>query len=384
MTLRFHWRLLEGGEGDDSRLAPGRHDAVKSRPDLDAQVRFCRDAELAGIDSLLVDVGFAKPDPIALATALARLTMSIHFMVACRPGLMSPTLFVQQVNTFSALCGGRIRLNVVSGQSLSELGYYGDTLDHDARYDRMCEYLAICREFWRDAGPVEHSGSFYRIRDGRLRTPFVSPSARAPEIFIGGNSAASRKVATQRADCWVRFPLPLDQLAEEIRPVLNAGKQAALRMAVLARPTRAEALDAARSLVETEAESETRRRDLLAFVGASDSESIRSVDELAREEWLTSCLWTGAVPTLGITCVCLLGSYDEVAEQLVLLGKIGISQFILSGWPKWDEMVRFGREIIPRVRALEKGTSDLEHRNRGEDLGGRLDHAKVVTTGGVD
>ena len=31
-----------------------------------------------------------------------------------------------------------------------------------------------------------------------------------------------------------------------------------------------------------------------------------------------------------------------------------MSHFILSGWPKWDEMVRFGREVVPRARALER------------------------------
>jgi alkanesulfonate monooxygenase len=383
MKLRFHWRLLEGGEADTGPRGGLYHDAKKGLPDLDTQARFCRDAEQAGIDSLLVDVGFAKPDPMVLAAALAQLTTSMHFMVACRPGLMSPALFVQQVNTFSALSGGRIRLNVVSGQSCRELGYYGDTLDHDARYDRMCEYLAICHEFWKDAGPVEHSGVFYTIRDGRLRTPFVSPLSRAPEIFIGGNSTSCREVATRRADCWVRFPLPLDQLTGEIRSVLSAGKEVALRLAVLARPTRAAALDAAYTLVE--AESETRRRDLLAFVGASDSESIRSIDELARKEWLSSCLWTGAVPTFGITCVCLLGSYEEVAEHLVLLGRLGISQFILSGWPKWGEMIRFGQEIIPRVRTLEQDIAPgLERGHGGGDGEGPLDHAEVAAAGGVD
>jgi alkanesulfonate monooxygenase len=381
-TLRFHWRLLEGGEASAGPLGGLRHDALKGLPDLEVQARFCRDAERAGIDSLLVDVGFAKADPMILAVALARLTTSIHFMVACRPGLMSPTLFVQQVNTFSALCGGRIRLNVVSGQSLRELRSYGDSLDHDARYARMCEFLEICLAFWHQDGPIEYAGDFYQIRDGRLQTPFVSDWSRAPEIFVGGNSAASREVAVRRGDCWVRFPLPLDELAREIRPVLDAGKQAGLRMAVITRPTREEALGAARSLVEMNAGSETRSRGLRAFVEASDSESIRSLDELARDEWLAPCLWTGAVPFFGITCVCLLGSYDEVAEQLISLGKIGISQFIFSGWPKWDEMVRFGREVIPRVRDLEDYTHCANEESTDDRIVDPHGHARIAEASG--
>ena len=350
MNLRFHWRLLEGGEDNQARLASGRYDAVKGQPDLETQVDFCRDAELAGIDALLVDVGFAKPDPMTLAMALARRTATVAFMVACRPGLMSPTLFVQQVNTFSAIANGRISLNVVAGHSAVEMAYFGDSLDHDSRYARMDEFLAICREFWGTDQPVNFSGNHFAIREGRLRTPFVAATARAPEIFVGGNSGSARDVAARRADCWMRFPLAPDRLAAEIRPVLDAGKQVGLRLAVIARSTRDEALAAARELI---ADADDAARDLRSFVQLSDSHAVRSIDYLAEQEWLTPCLWTGAVSTLGVTNVCLLGSYDEVAAQLVELGEIGVSQFILSGWPKWDEMVRFGREVIPRVHGRQ-------------------------------
>jgi alkanesulfonate monooxygenase len=361
--LRFHWRLLEGGEAAAAATGARRFDASKGLPDLDAQARFCRDAEAAGIDALLVDVGTAKPDPTVLAAALADRTETIRFMVACRPGLTAPAQFVQQINTLAAVSGGRVRLNVVSGHSGRELAAYGEPLDHDARYARMDEFLAVCRAFWQGGGPVDHAGAYYTVHDGRLATPFVSPEGPAPELFVGGNSAACRAVAARRGDCWVRFPLPLDRLAEEIRPVLDAGKQVALRMAVLARPTRAEATAAARAVIA--AEGGAHRDDLRAFVAASDSQSVRSAYALAEQEWLSPCLWTGAVAALGVTCVCLLGSYDEVATHLVELGGLGVSQFILSGWPKWEEMVRFGREVIPRVRDLERAAASGAARGVG-------------------
>ena len=349
MTLRFHWRLIDGGEGPGPSLT-GRHAASRGLPDLDALVRFCRDAERAGIDSLLLDFGFSKPDPMTLAAALCRRTERIKFMVACRPGLMSPTLFVQQVNTVSALAGGRISLNVVAGHSAEEMATYGASLDHDARYERMDEFLAVCRAFWESDDPVEFSGRHYQFRGGRLRTPFVAAGSRAPEVYVGGTSPAAREVAASRADCWVRFPLAPARLTDEIRPVLGAGRQVGLRLGVVARPTRGEALAAAGSLVEGAGAS---AGELRAFVGRSDSHSLRSIDELAATEWLTPRLWTGTVPALGVPNVCLLGSYDEVAGELAGLGELGVGQFILSGWPKWDEMVRFGSEVIPRVRALE-------------------------------
>lgn len=349
--IRFHWRLLEGGEAARSFTDVTRHDSTKGLPDLEAQTRFCRDAEDVGIDSLLVNVNYAQPDPMVLAMALARRTESITFMVATRPGLMSPTLFAQQVNTFSALSGGRISLNVVAGHTPKELAGYGDDLDHDARYARMDEFLAICQLLWAADGPVDFVGTYYTIRDGRINTPFVSSGRRGPEVFVGGNSASCREVAARRASCWLRFPLPPTELARELRPVLDAGKEVGLRMSVIARPTREEALSVAHRLVA--AGEDAKADDERAFVQSSDSQSVRAVFALAEQEWLTPHLWTGAVRRYGAPCVALVGSYDEVAEQLYHFGEIGIGHFILMGWPKWDEMVRFGREVIPRTRALE-------------------------------
>ena len=34
--------------------------------------------------------------------------------------------------------------------------------------------------------------------------------------------------------------------------------------------------------------------------------------------------------------------------------RIGVSQFIISGWPKLDEMIIFGHEVLPLVRQAEE------------------------------
>src|SRR4051794_39746954 len=141
--MRFHWRLIQGGDVQ-GMIGPERFTAAAALPEMAAQIAFCREAEQSGIDSVLVDVGSRKPDAMVLAMALAASTERLKFMVAHRPGLMSPTLFAQQVNTFSTLAGGRITLNMVAGHSPAEQLTYGDDVAHDARYERMKEYLTIC------------------------------------------------------------------------------------------------------------------------------------------------------------------------------------------------------------------------------------------------
>ena len=349
MRLRFHWRCLEAPDVMETNPSAPRHDPSRGDVDLSAQALFCREAAELGIDSLLMNVGFAVPDPLLLSAGLAARTDRIRFLVAVRPGLMSPTLFVQSVNTFSQVFPDRLSLNVVAGHSPAEQAAYGDAADHDRRYDRMDEFLTICRALWEQEAPVSFEGRYYTIREARLHTRFLPASAGRPQIYVGGNSEACRRVAGRHADVWMRFPAPMDELTASIRPLLQDGREVGLRMAVLARPTRDEALEAARALVPDRPDDKTSDED--AFVRRSDSQSIREVFALGSREWLSPALWTGAVRRYGAPSVVLLGSYDEVADQIRELGELGISQYILHGWPKWDEMRRFGTEVLPRVRS---------------------------------
>ena len=50
----------------------------------------------------------------------------------------------------------------------------------------------------------------------------------------------------------------------------------------------------------------------------------------------------------------LLGSPREIADLLLEYKRVGISQFIMSGWPEMDEVARFGREVLPLVREGEQ------------------------------
>jgi alkanesulfonate monooxygenase len=347
--LQFHWRLIQGG--DVTEMIPEDRVASKAAlPEIAAQTAFCRDAEQLGIDSVLVDISVGKPDPLVLAMVLATATDRLKFMVAHRPGLMSPTLFVQQVNTFSTLASGRITLNFVAGHSPAEQLYYGDNLPHDERYERMREYLTICRRLWSGETTVDFAGRHYRIEAGRVRTPFIAPDRQAPEVYLGGGSGRAREVASELADCWLRFGDTVENVARESAPVVGNGREVGLRIACITRPTRGEAVNVARALLES-AGIHRRRESEAAFVKGSDSESIRRVSELGEFEWLGGCLWAGGVRALGATSIALVGTPGDVANEILKFRQAGISQFILHGWPKWEEMRIFCREVLPLLKS---------------------------------
>lgn len=358
--LRIHWSLSQVGDTMRRTQATTKMSGLLS---LDAQIEFCRRAEEHGVESVLMAIGFTRPDPLALSAALAMKTERIKFMVACRPGLLSPTLFVQQINTLSALTGGRVCINIVAGHSPGELRYYGDALSHDERYERTGEFLSVCRAFWRREGEVTFRGKFYTIEEGRLNTPFVSGERSAPEIFLGGNSELAERLAIDHADCLWRFPDAIERLGPAVRRVTAQGKEVGLLVSIIARATREEAQAHARAMIERAgaAARETQREwgkrsDSVGFRGNLD---LGERGERGEAEWLGPCLWTGAIPYLGAPAIALVGSREQIARTLVEYRSLGVSQLLFMGWPDLDEMTHFGREVLPLVREFERDAAPL-------------------------
>jgi alkanesulfonate monooxygenase len=371
MELKFHWRLLQGGERSAITRTTGSSETSTGLPDLEAQIDFCRKAEEAGIHGLLTDFGASKPDSILLATALGLATTKIEFIIAYRSGLIMPTSFVQQLNTLSSLIGGRLSLNIVAGHSPEEQAYYGDFLPREQRYARTAEFLELCLALWRRKGPVTYDGQFYRTKDTRLGTPYVANQRACPEIFIAGGSDEAQELAKRCGTLWMRMGDIPENLRVSNQRVLAAGKEVGLRMAVIARPTHAEAVRAAHELVATLDRSLQEREKEAEFVKKSDSVSIKAIYQMAdKDEWPASYLWRGAVRTHGPATVCLVGSPEELACVFMEYKKVGITQFILSGWPKLEEMAYFGTHVLPIVREKERALDKEQASNYAEYTAG--------------
>src|SRR5215211_7974308 len=213
MSLKFHWMLPKAGEVTlDNQQTPRdaaryRIESMQStspavRPDLTGWSHFAHHAEEAGIDSVLISFSRYEPDPFLVSCALGHAVKKLKFIIAYRSGLMQPATSVQQMNTVSALVQGRVSFNIVAGSSSEEQRGYGDFLSHDERYARAEEFLAVCNAFWGADGDVNFDGRHYRVEQGKLATPFVSPQRKAPEIYVSGHSAASEQLAYSQGTCW--------------------------------------------------------------------------------------------------------------------------------------------------------------------------------------
>lgn len=358
MNLRFHWMLPKSGEvalgvpqtprqAARYRIESTSISSPAARPEMEGWVRFARQAEKAGIESVLVALNRYEPDPLMISCALGRATKQLKFIAAYRSGLMQPASFVQQVNTLAGLIQGRVDLNIVAGSSTLEQHGYGDFLAHDERYARAEEFLAVCNAFWRANGEVDFNGKYYRVERGKLHTPFVAPDRTAPEIYISGHSEASEQLAFAQGTCWLRVADTPEKLQPIVARVRERGIRVCLRLGLICRPTREEAVNAAESLLpEDRQENTTRLKD--------DSQMYREGAAVARDAyWLNRSLWAGLVPHYGPVWTTLLGSPRELADAFLAYKHIGVSEFIISGWPEVDEVDIFGRDVLPLIRQAE-------------------------------
>jgi len=358
VNLKFHWMLPKSGEVASGvpqtpqqaaryRIESTRSDSRAAQPEMEGWLYFARRAEEAGIESVLVALNRYEPDPLIISCALGRATKSLKFIAAYRSGLMQPTTFVQQVNTLSGLIQGRIDLNIVAGSSTQEQHGYGDFLAHDERYARAEEFLAICNGFWRANGEVNFAGRHYQVEHGKLNTPFLAPDRNVPEIYVSGHSEPSERLAYSQGTCLLRVVDTTEKLRAAVARATTRGVRVCLRLALICRPTREEALQVALSLLpEDRRESTTAQKD--------DSQMYREGAAMAmNDHWLNPSLWAGLVPHYGPVWTTLLGSPDEVAAAFLSYREIGVSEFIISGWPEVDEVEIFGREVLPLIREAE-------------------------------
>jgi alkanesulfonate monooxygenase len=339
------------------RLEQTRFGSTAAFPDQNGWTQFARAAEAAGIESVLISISRHEPDPMLIACALGCSTQRLKYIVAYRSGAMLPTTFVQQLNTLSSLLGGRVAFNMVAGSSRAEQHAYGDHVEHDERYARADEFLAICRALWcqramaSDGAGIDFRGVHYEIENGFFPTPFVADSDGriGPEIYVSGHSAQAERLAVTRATCWLRCAEPPEAIAPLVARTRERGVEVGLRMCVMCRPTRDEAVDVLESLVPV------CRAGIWGEGNDARDDSKMYAEARSRPVWLGERLWTGLVPDCGPVWATLVGTPRELADALLDYGRVGVTQFILSSWPEISEVTRFGREVIPLVRAAEQG-----------------------------
>jgi len=358
MTLNVHWFLPTGGDSRD--VTPATDEAHQRPPSLDYLGQVARAADHLGFEGALTPTGTWCEDAWIVTAALLAQTRRLRFLVAFRPGLISPTLAAQMAATYQRVSGGRLLLNLVTGGEGQEMRRFGDHLDKEHRYARADEFLRVLRGAW-DETPLSWFGDYYDVEGATTRR---APSPR-PEIFFGGASAAAERVAAAHADVYLSWGEPPEALAERIARVraLAAEQERAprfgLRLHVIARERSEDAW------AETDRLLAAMDPDAVATMHAalsrSESEGQRRMAALhgGRTDELVVApnLWAGIGLVRGGAGTALVGSFEEVADRIAEYHALGFDELILSGHPHLEEAYTVGEGVLPLLRARGLVTS---------------------------
>ena len=325
--------------------------------DRDYVRAFAQAHEQAGFDRVLVPHHSTGPSATLTIAYAAAHTERVHYMLAHRPGFTAPTLAARQIATLDQFSGGRLGMHFISGGSDAEQRRDGDYLDHDQRYERTDEYLTILRRLWTSDQPFDHDGKHYRFEAGFSEVkPLQQPHV---PVYFGGASEAAIPVAGKHADVYALWGESLDQVKELTTRVraeaATHGRQ--VRFSVSFRPiiaaTEGAAWDRAENILQ-----ETRRLRVQAGYargGPQQSEGARRL--LAAAEKGTRVdkrLWTAIAQETGArsNSTALVGTPEQVADALLDYHDLGVTTFLIRGFDPLEDAIDFGRELIPRTRAL--------------------------------
>jgi alkanesulfonate monooxygenase len=353
VSLEFLWYIpntVEAGHRGD--------DVAAGWADLDRSVELARIVEDHGWAGALIGTGWGRPDTFTVATALAARTTRFRPLAAIRPGYWRPAHFASAAATLDHLSGGRLLVNIVSGQD--NLAAYGDAEgDQAERYARTREFIQLVRRLWTEEN-VTYRGEYFGVEGSTVTPrPWGADQGRHPRLYFGGASAAAEQVAAAEADVQLFWGEPLDGIAERIERLTtltrtlgreHAPLEFGLRITTLVRDTTEEAWrDAETKVAQLAGKGGQARKD--GHWGKAVGQQ-RLLDLAARGEVLDTCLYTtpGQFGGGGAGTTWLVGSHDEVAAALRRYQELGITHFVLSDTPYQAEAARVGDELLSRLR----------------------------------
>jgi alkanesulfonate monooxygenase len=325
---------------------------------LETLIEQAKTIEQNGWKGALIGTGWGRPDTFTVATVLAATTKSFEPLIAIRPGYWRPAQFASAAATLDHLSGGRVRVNVVSGQD--DLAAYGDVEgDQAERYGRTKEFMRLTRRLWTEES-VSFSGKYFSVEHSTLAPAIkVREGRRHPPLYFGGASDAAEHVAATEADVQLFWGEPLADIRERIER-LNALSsrldrdlaplEFGLRVTTLVRDTAEEAWR----------DAEAKVADMARIGGAGWNDHRRTIavgqrrllDLQARAEVLDDNLYTapGRYGGGGAGTTWLVGSAEDVARSLGKYQGLGITHFILSDTPYLVEMKRQGDRLLPLLK----------------------------------
>ena len=345
MPLSVHWFLPTDGDSRDV-VGFGPRPAAAGRPRLPrpgrpggraARLRRRAHADRRLVRGRLADHRRADPET----------TERLKFLVAFRPGLVSPTLAAQMAATFQRLSRRPAAAQRRHRRREPRAAPFGDFLDKDAATPAPTSSCRSCARAGRRE--VDFDGEHHRV-EGATVAHVPTPCRRLLRRLVRRRHGSPRP----HADVYLTWGEPPAVAAErsprirELWPPRGADDRFGIRLHVITRDTADEAWAEADRLLDgiDPADRRVRSRQGLA---RSESEGQRRMLALhggRRDDLeIPPNLWAGIGLVRGGAGTALVGSHEEVADRIEEYHAVGIDEFILSGYPHLEEAYWFGEGV---------------------------------------
>jgi FMN-dependent oxidoreductase (nitrilotriacetate monooxygenase family) len=152
-------------------------------------------------------VAWPRLDMSPWITAMSRVTSHVGFGLTYASTFMHPFYVARLLNSLDHITNGRIAFNVITSQRRADAENFGfdELMEHGRRYDRMEEFMHVCKALWNSVEPdafvweaetglvadpakvhaINHVGEFFKVK-GPLSVP-PSPQGTPVLIQAGGS-----------------------------------------------------------------------------------------------------------------------------------------------------------------------------------------------------
>ena len=349
MSLNIFWFLPTHGDGHYLGTAEGARAVDHGYLSQVAQA-----ADRLGYGGVLIPTGRSCEDSWLVAASLIPVTQRLKFLVALRPGIISPTVAARQAATLDRLSGGRALFNLVTGGDPDELAGDGLHLSHAERYQAADEFTRVWRRVL--AGEtVDLDGQHIQVKGAKLLYPPLQQPH--PPLYFGGSSAAAHELAAEQVDLYLTWGEPLEAVAEKIADVrARAARHGrtvrfGIRLHVIVRETNAEAWAAAERLIShLDDDTIAKAQASLARFDSVGQQRMAALHGGSKDNLeIAPNLWAGVGLVRGGAGTALVGDGPTVAARVREYAALGIDTFVFSGYPHLEESYRVAELLFPHL-----------------------------------
>jgi len=289
-------------------------------------------------------------DTLSFVAGNAPLTSQINMLGAVRCGEMQPIMLARTLATLDHMLQGRLTVNIISSD------FPGQKEDSNYRYQRSREVVEILKQAWTQE-EINFKGDIYDFQG--LNTDPVKPYQHngGPLLYFGGYSPAALDLCAEHCDVYLMWPEKKEDLAMRMQAVNERAEKYGrvldygLRVHVIVRETEEQARAHARKLVSQLDDEQGRAIRNRALDASSLGVAHQSKNrELADDEgYVEPHLWTGVGRARSGCGAALVGTAEQIMNEIEEYKAMGIRSFIFSGYPHMEECEYFGKLVLPHL-----------------------------------